>query len=241
MARQYTKAPAVAGDITMADDWNDEFGQSLATLNGDLDQNNMPMNSVTQAKFESPVVSSGVGYVHSTMPTQGYFLSYTLGTGQVSFSKDAWLPGWNKLEIPLAGPEGVALTFDALDGMLVGEAVIDLEWRMSYQAGYDNDTPPPPDPASVTIVQTMAMNFVDVGVFVNDVCVGRTGKQWLGGRFTFVVPYNTPIGSGPTKIDTRAIFYYQNSRSAIGYIMEQISIADINIGDAILWCRNQWR
>jgi hypothetical protein len=241
MARKYTKATSLPGDITFADDWNDELGQSLSTLNGDLDQNNMPLEAVRIAELEDPVVTTGTGYQHTTMPTQGYFLSYNIGSGQIAFPQTEWQPGWNKMEVPLAGPEGVALQFDAQDGMLIGEALIDLDWRMSWYSLYDNDTPPPPDPASVTLLQSQTANYVDVGVFVNDVCVGRTGKQWLGGRFTFVVPFNTPIGSGPVKVDTRAILYFANQASAIGYVIITTNIADVLIGDSILWCRNQWR
>jgi hypothetical protein len=241
MARKYTKATSLPGDITFADDWNDELGQSLSTLNGDLDQNNMPLEAVRIAELEDPVVTTGAGYQHTTMPTQGYFLSYNIGSGQIAFPQTEWQPGWNKMEVPLAGPEGVALQFDAQDGMLIGEALIDLDWRMSWYSLYDNDTPPPPDPASVTLLQSQTANYVDVGVFVNDVCVGRTGKQWLGGRFTFVVPFNTPIGSGPVKVDTRAILYFANQASAIGYVIITTNIADVLIGDSILWCRNQWR
>lgn len=241
MARKYTKATALASDITLADDWNDELGQSLSTLNGDLDQNNMPLEAVRIAELQDPVLDTGPGYQHTTMPTQGYFFSYNLGSGQVAFPQTAWQVGWNKMEVPLAGPEGVALEFEAQDGMLIGEALIDLDWRMSYRSVYDNDFPAPPDPAAVKNFQAFASNFVDVGVFVNDVCVGRTGKQWLGGRFTYVVPYNTPIGSGPVKIDTRVILYFTNESSVIGYVTVLTSIADVNIGDSILWCRNQWR
>jgi len=241
MARKYTKATTRPADITFADDWNDELGQSLSTLNGDLDQNNMPLEAVRIAELADPVVTTGTGYQHTVMPTQGYFFSYNIGSGQIAFPQTEWQPGWNKMEVPLAGPEGVALQFEAQDGMLVGEALIDLDWRMSWYSLYDNDTPPPPDPASVTLLQGQTANFVDVGVFVNDVCVGRTGKQWLGGRFTFVVPFNTPIGSGPVKIDTRAILYFANQASAIGYIVITTNIADVLIGDSILWCRNQWR
>jgi len=241
MARKYTKATSLASDITLADDWNDELGQSLSTLNGDLDQNNMPLEAVRVAELQDPVLDTGTGYQHTTMPTQGYFLSYNLGSGQIAFPQTEWQPGWNKLEVPIAGPEGVALEFEAEDGMLIGEALIDLDWRMSWYTLYDNDTPPPPDPTSDTLFQAQTANFVEVGVFVNDVCVGRTGKQWLGGRFTYVVPYNTPIGSGPVKVDTRVILYFVNQASAIGYITIATNIADVNIGDAILWCRNQWR
>ena len=241
MARKYTKATSLASDITLADDWNDELGQSLSTLNGDLDQNNMPLEAVRVAELQDPVLDTGTGYQHTTMPTQGYFLSYNLGSGQIAFPQTEWQPGWNKLEVPIAGPEGVALEFEAEDGMLIGEALIDLDWRMSWYTLYDNDTPAPPDPTSDTLFQAQTANFVEVGVFVNDVCVGRTGKQWLGGRFTYVVPYNTPIGSGPVKVDTRVILYFVNQASAIGYITIATNIADVNIGDAILWCRNQWR
>jgi hypothetical protein len=242
MARKYTKATALASDITLADDWNDELGQSLSTLNGDLDQNNMPLEAVRIAELQDPVLDTGTGYQHTTMPTQGYFHSYNLGTGQIAFPQTAWQPGWNKMEVPIAGPEGVALEFEAQDGMLIGEALIDLDWRMSYYTLYNPDTAgPPPDPNAVVKFQSQIANFVEVGVFVNDVCVGRTGKQWLGGRFTYVVPYNTPIGSGPVKIDTRVILYFINQRGAIGFVIIATNIADVLIGDSILWCRNQWR
>lgn len=241
MARKYTKATTLGGDISFADDWNDELGQSLSTLNGDLDQNNMPLETVRIAELADPVVGTSAGFQSTTMPTQGYFLSYNLGSGQIAFPQQEWQPGWNKMEVPLASTNGVAMSFEAQDGMLIGEAHIDLDWRMSWYSLYDNDTPPPPDPASVTLFQGQTANYVDVGVFVNDVCVGRTGKQWLGGRYSFVVPFNTPIGSGPVKVDTRVLLYYANENRAIGYIVFGTNVADVLIGDAILWCRNQWR
>ena len=153
MARMYTKGRIKSADIILADPYNDEINQSVGELNGGLDQNNMPLEAVRVAELQDPVLDTGPGYQHTIMPTQGYFHSYNIGSGQVAFPQTAWQVGWNKMEVPLAGPEGVALEFEAQDGMLIGEALIDLDWRMSWYSLYDNDTPPPPDPASVTLLQ----------------------------------------------------------------------------------------
>ena len=116
--------------------------------------------------------------------------------------------------------------------MILGEIFVDVDWRTSYW-GRSNE------------VGTSALlrdkNYVELGVFINDVCCARTDLQWHGGRYTYVLPYSTPIGSTPVTIDIRFRINFKNDPPGGGFTVTEDWIESFYVWDSGLWARNQYR
>jgi hypothetical protein len=136
---------------------------------------------------------------------------------------------------------GAEVRFDAVDGMIVGEALVDAEWRASWRDIRYQLTPPPQETFDNITVLTQD-NYIELGVFVNDVCCGRTDLQWNGGRFTYVIPYSTPIGTTGAVVDIRFRIFFSNKfvTQTQGTVTAS-AIAPFKIYDSSIWARNQYR
>lgn len=246
MARQYQIGPQVSGDIILTDPQNDEINQSVSELNGGLDQNNMPLDSVGRNKFIAPT------YVNQSIaPTwdefhyqsQDLYIADSCGVA-LSIPIDKWSMGWNKFEAAASPADrtGFVLDIDAKEGMLKGEAVIDFEHRQSYYLyGFTVPDFPPQTGFNVKDQHTG-----ELGVFVNDVLVGRTGPLWIAaGRHTYTIPWATPVKSGACHIDVRWLIDYKNIKktyaSGTSYFVGVNQIYPVQIASRMLWCRNQYR
>ena len=253
MARQYTIGPQLAGDIILIDRQNDEVNQAVGELNGSLDQNNMPLNSVSRAELVAPSYTSIVGppaqknYVY---PSQAYYVTEVCNTFLINV--DEWALGWNTLESSAfpANRSGFVLDFVAQEGMLKGEAVVDFTQRQSYLVYYriePGDPGPPPAPGATGYIEKVKDQHTgELGVFVNDVLVARTGPIYIAiGRFTYTIPYATPVKSGPVHIDVRWLIDYKNEEEvyASGTIIDIgiNQVYPIGLEHRLLWCRNQYR
>jgi len=74
----YTTGRIKAADIILAVPYNGEINQSVGELNGGLDQNNMPLDSVNRGKLVPPVSTAIVTspqQVNYVMPSQDYYLA----------------------------------------------------------------------------------------------------------------------------------------------------------------------
>jgi hypothetical protein len=245
MARQYTIGPQLAGDIILVHPQNNEVNQAVGELNGSLDQNNMPLDTVDRTRLVAPVQTVIAGppaqenYVYSS---QAYYITEVCTT-TVSIPVSQWSMGWNAFEAT-AQPQdrsGFVLDFTAQEGMLKGEAVIDFEHRQSYFLFV----------AKVENLTTYGALIKDqhtgeLGVFVNDVLVARTGPVYIAcGRHTYTIPYATPVKSGPVHIDVRWIIDYKNVyktfASGTSYGIGVNQIYTVQVRSRLLWCRNQYR
>ena len=86
----------------------------------------------------------------------------------------------------------------------------------------------------------------ELGVFVNDVLVARTGPVYIAcGRHTYTIPYATPVKSGPVHVDVRWLIDYKNIEQvfAVGVIYDPAvnQVYPIQVYSRMLWCRNQYR
>ena len=245
MARQYQIGPQVSGDIILTDPQNDEINQSVSELNGGLDQNNMPLDSVSRDKIIAPT------YVNQAVaPTweEFHYQSQDLYIADrcniaTSIPVSNWSMGWNKFEASATPSDrsGFVLDIDAKEGMLKGEAIVDFEHRQSYflfVARVEN----------LSTVQALVkdQHTGELGVFVNDVLVGRTGPLWIAaGRHTYTVPWATPVKSGPCHIDVRWLIDYKNIKkiftAGTTYNVGVNQIYPIQVNSRTLWCRNQYR
>ncbi len=262
MPRQYTQRAFLGGNIAKADDINEELSVAAAESNGQLDQNNMPLNSVVsdrmveptaQVEVENVGVNETTRVVHTYMPSQSYHVSEntdndSIGLGPLAvFDTSDWRLGWMKLSekrttiiggVPYYA--GAEVTFDAQEGMIVGEALVDIEWRASWRDIFYQITVDPDYSTTQTFLTQD--NFIELGVFVNDVCCARTDLQWQGGRFTYVLPYSTPIGTTTAVVDIRLRLFFSNQFivQTLGVLMAS-AIAPVWIHDSSLWARNQYR
>lgn len=246
MARVYTVGPQLAGDIIFTDNQNDELNQSISALNGTLDQNNMPLDTVTRTKVVAPTTVAVAGppaWNSYYYQSQSYHIAQVCGS-TVSIPVTEWSMGWNPFEaasVP-ANRSGFVLEFTAEEGMLKGEAVIDFEHRQSYFLyGY---TVPDFAPQSGFLVKDQHTG--ELGVFVNDVLVARTGPVWIAcGRHTYTLPWATPVKSGPVKVDVRWLLDYKNVKKTYtpgtSYFVGANQVYPVQIHSRLLWCRNQFR
>jgi len=191
MSRTYTKKTIIEENINTADNFGQELDGSLQEFNGKLGQHNMPLRSVDGSKMvdaelydESPVLGSQGpvnSYYRSEEDDGGPWVwDYTLGD---------WRIGWNPV-FDKMGAAGSQLTFTASEGILKGAAVIDCE-RRSHKISSGGAT-----------VEYYTNNWFEVGVFVNDRLVARSGQVFIR-RFTFDLPFATYIGNEAVTVDIR--------------------------------------
>ena len=246
MARQYQVGPQASGDIILTDPQNDEINQSVSELNGGLDQNNMPLDSVSRDKFIAPV------YVNqSTAPTweEMHYQSQDLYIAEkctivTTIPVSEWSIGWNKFEAAasVADRSGFVLDITAKEGMLKGEAVVDFEHRQSYFLYHIQEE----DVGGAYGALIKDKHTGELGVFVNDVLVGRTGPLWIAcGRHTYTIPWATPVKSGPCHIDVRWLIDFQNIKKIYQstgiYEIGVNQVYPVQVAGRMLWCRNQYR
>jgi hypothetical protein len=265
MPRQYTQRAFIGGNLANAEDWNSELSTAASELNGQLDQNNMPLAAVDDPKMADPVTVVDVDnttvarffIAHSYMPTQSYHISECsdadptdLTFFTTTFNPDDWRRAWHRLAekrtTAVFGTNryaGSELQFQAQEGMIVGEILFDASWRISYWSWSATDTE---TDQSFTGATSRNDAFIEVGVFVNDVCCARTDFQWHGGRFTYHLPFSTPIGTTPVLIDIRFRLRFDNvkepaSSPATSYSIKENWINPFQVRDSQIWARNVYR
>jgi len=244
MSRMFTKGRVVASDVILAEPVSDEINQAVSELNGGLDGNNMPLESLVRAKFLSPTLTTVAGppeQVERIYQSQAYYVSEGCETSS-SIIKDDWQMGWNKFEsLPGLEKTGFVLDFESVEGMVKGEACIDMEHRQSYFLfGYKIEG------ISSTNALVKDQHTGELGVFVNDVLVARTGPLWFAcGRHSYVIPYAAPVASGPVHVDVRWMIDFKNIKKLFGgvgtYEIGINQVYPVQIHARMLWGRNQFR
>ena len=243
MSRQWTKGPQGSGDIILVQPQNEEINQAAAEINGGLDQNNLPLDSIGRVRIIQPVTTTVASPQQTSIvyASQAYYFSEE-SSNVATIGEDEWTLGWNKFEV-LQGAQsvnGFFLNFQSKEGMLKGEVCIDLSVRESFLAVSTVSIPIPE-------YRIQDKHRGELGVFVNDVLVARTGAVWFScGRNTYVVPYGCAIGSGPCHVDVRWQQYWENETRNLaneivlgaGRIDE---VASIVVRNRLTWCRNEYR
>jgi len=223
----------------------------------------MPLAAVDDPKMQDPVVVVDVDntllshtfIAHSYMPTQSYHISEfsdadptDLTFETTTFNPDDWRRAWHRLaekRISTIGGidtyAGSELQFQAQEGMIVGEILFDASWRTSYWSWIATS-----NAGSFNGSSSRDDAFIEVGVFINDVCCARTDYQWLGGRFTYHLPFSSPIGTTPVLIDIRFRLKFDNvnqpvSGGGIVYSITENWINPFQVRDSQIWARNVYR
>ena len=224
MGRVYTQSEPKALDVSKSEGMNKEINNSFGTFNGGMSGHQVPINSITKAKLQGPVYGTGVisssdgstNGIKTVMLTQTYYFTekigtgtynpdqtqagYTAGAGSIPASAHTWAlasglgAGWTSIGTELNA--GAHLEFEAKQGMLKGTLVIDTCLPQQF--------------ITPTISSGIGTPYVDgdnwarrIGIFVNDVLVADTDFNTCKGRFTTMLPFATPVGSGPMEVDVR--------------------------------------
>ena len=226
MGRTYTHSEPKAVDISKPEGVNKETNGVFSSLNGGISGHQVPVNSIVVGKMKAPtygtgVISSGDGStngIKSEMLTQTYYFTEKTGTGtydpdqtQAPFTAGAgsvpaaaktfslssgFGAGWTSIGAEINA--GAHLSFEAKQGMVKGTLVIDTDLPMQFVTAVC-DTSSPTRQAWAD-----GDNWARrIGIFVNDVLVADTDFNTCTGRYTTMLPFAVPVGSGPVTVDVR--------------------------------------
>lgn len=252
MSRTFTQSTVLDGGQLKDNDFNDEMQGFIQEFNGSLDQHQLPLQSFDHRHLAQPTVSTVFSTVNATyssyMTTQSYHQSeWTVPVSDPTMQYDNVLNTgftWIKLQAfqlqatgAAALTGGAELNFDALEGMIIGNAVIDFNWfcgeatitvdGFSTSANYGNDS------------------VIEWGVFIDDVLVSKSGYIWPR-RLTLDLPFNSPVSSKPIVIDIRFRAQFIDPAAAAAADGNIINTDVTNIQKLVyqggcIWTRNEYR
>lgn len=198
-------------DQVKPDNLNDNTGDTIATFNGRLDGQNMPVNSVgkstlVQPSYSETSVGSGdcrltqwIGQTQSVYHIQHFSgVSYPGGTindwladEQILLYNESWNAGWNHVD-DLSKYTDFGLEFQSKEGSING-------WfQINYRYGCDAVTPDVG--GGVTVIgDDWWINF---GLFMNDQLIAEAGLLSPRGE-NVCVPFQIPVGTQNCKWDLR--------------------------------------
>lgn len=250
MARSYTTRTLLPLGQAKEEDFNSEIMGAVQELNGQLDAHQLPLNQITNGNIKQPTSSiqyaSVDGTYSSYMTTQSYSQTeHTVGNtlARLEFNNILWSGpnAWIRLRDVLLDDAvnvgGAQLTFNALEGMLVGCAVIDF----FFDAGEYKFTTSAPALTAYRLIAFDEPYYIEWGVFIDDVCVSQSGFVWPR-RMTLNLPFNAPISSKLCKIDIRFKIAFKDNlaeSAQSGYAVEREQGLQYNGGN--LWVRNEYR
>lgn len=251
VARSYTKQCFKTIDQFKADHFNIEADGISQQFNGQLDQNNMPLNSVEHDNMVVPVRTYNAHGVQTTstyMPTQSYhFATFNIANdtnvvaGEMvtpvsvynkDWDVDDWDPFWNSFQPDM--PQGDRIRFNAKEGMLIGGVTINMENRSGRVRGGS-------DPGFTR--NAGEENFAEIGIFCNGFLIGRSGRM-NNGAHCLDIPYSTPIGNEFVEIQVKWFKEQYNIIDASGGTWTTVEVdhfRKIVISGVHTWCRNQYR
>ena len=210
--RTYTRASNLDGNLLLAENQNQETKGVLEPLSGSLDMNNLPLNTVNEAKMVNPVLYTYNATTGSIMPTRAYYkieprmapLTFQTATGNI-------FQGWNIIETDWL------LEFTAVEGMIKGSAVV---------CGYK--------PALVSGgAEVGTESALEIAVFDNDVMVAQSGFIPVG-LYTIDLPYAFPVGNEFVTIEVRWKQFNTQMNATWSY-------PDFQITFRHQWCMNLYR
>ena len=242
MAKTFTDKPIHQFDQVKTSNITTNLDKHLDEINGGLDSNNLPVDSVDKDSLKLPInsplgTSGAINKYGTIMPSQAYYQVFTGAAAdiytpitKVNLDSDTWSAGFNTIPELDATYEAFPLSFDAREGMLIGCATIDWEHGNNVFNVDDGDG-----------------NFVARGrgndiwtewqVYVNNVAVARTGKIFPR-RHTTQIPFAVPCGTQPVTVDCRVQL---NTWRSVGSPTLETTSTDFKIFSASIWIRNQYR
>ncbi len=258
MAKTYTPSrPKAAGDFALEEDFNTPVSGWMKEFNGQLDGQQLPMESIADAKI---IKGANMDTAFDTKPdgsrkigkgqrnaTQSYWYvtsaisaftwnrngggALSLGPPAATYTnkENQWLVGI----LPLYNDidDGVFMRIPTEEGMLTGGATIDIEFGSS----------------ELTVSGGGTSSFgrdwrYQVYVFVDGVCVSTTGLQPAMKRRSHTLPFAVPV---PTKdaveIDIRISAICNGAGVTNPFQSTSTADAEVNITNTQIWARNVYR
>ena len=239
----YPSQLQIQNTLVIPETFNVNVANAIGQINGRLDSQNLPVQSLTNSQFQLPVYTSLsdanlFGFKWSAS-TQTYWeksrtsmehsadiciplLSYNLIT-------EDWNKGWN-LVTELPNFQNMYIEDAMQEGMLNGCV------RINFRHGCNvvtYEAQPAPLNAEVGLDW-----WTRWGVFVNDVLVAESGECYPQAE-NIVIPFSTPIGSQNIRIDIRWQTWTSNALSIPSYTNDPTTPLEIfGIG---IWVRNTYR
>lgn len=213
MSGTWTEKTIASKNVTRSDDINKEFAGSLGQFNGNLDQHNMPLQTVNRNKTSTPVLYTN----NNTTGVIGPFgAHYVCGPYEDQIDFDAITntvyAGWIRPD------DDFICEFTAIEGMLIGSVTICGE-KKSVHSG---------------LAEVGEDYWFSFGVFINGSLVGETGKIFAR-TYTVDLPFGTPIGNGSVQIDVRFMAPPVGAEGATDIP------TTFSVKNRFMWARNQYR
>jgi len=252
MSKVFTDIPIHNLQQVKPESLNKNIDKYLEAFNGTLDGHNFPLESVVTTDFFLPrdsnslqdtAAGTDVFQRGTSYSTQAYYQTRRSSSFEptitdvwtpcltINLDNDSWSKGFNLLT-EFTDFEDFPLTFNAIEGQLVGCATIDFEHGTQVFEVVVSDDPP--------LSGSRSRGFEwwsEWGVFVNNVLVARSGLIFPR-RHTVQIPFTVPVGSQQVTIDVR--FITVTSR-AQGSPTLEVTSSEFNIFSAEIWVRNQIR
>jgi hypothetical protein len=254
MARTYTTSTLLDSGQLKESDINSETQGFIQEFNGQFDQHQLPLQAFQHTHLAQPTVSTTFaasnGTYSSYMTSQSYHASEWVVTAvdPAMRADNVLYPGftWIKLQalqlqstgMVANATGGAELNFDALEGMLIGNAVIDFNW-------FSGEAVSAVDGSAGVSTNYGSGSVIEWGVFVDDVLVSKSGFIWPR-RLTLNLPFNAPISSKPVIVDIRFRAQFidpEASTTPTGIVIStQIDrYQELKYMGGQLWTRNQYR
>ncbi len=248
VARSYTKECFDDGDQFKADHFNSDANGIAQQFNGQLDQNNMPLESCYSEQLKDPVRTSnafGVATVSSYMPTQSYHYAQWRITNttteeneigpasvyQTDWMTDSWDPFWNLFDYTVV-TQGARIRFESQEGMIIGGLTINCETRSGRIRGGG-------DPGWTK--NSANYENYEIGIFCNGILIGRSGRVY-NGAYCLDIPFSTPIGTEYTEI---VVKWFKEQNVFVDGDTWTVTESDhgqlFTVSGMHLWARNQYR
>jgi hypothetical protein len=249
MGKSFTQIPIHRFQQVKPETLNKNIDKYLSEFNGKLDGHNNPVETTREEHFILPkdVLSTSPGanvlQLGTSYATQSYYktrrsssfeeIALDVWTPIATLNLDSaiWSKGFNTLtELP--DFENFPLTFQAIEGQIVGCATID--WEHGTQVFNVQVT----DGPATFAPRSRGFNWwTEWAVFVNNIPVSRSGAIYPR-RHTTQLPFTIPVGSQPITIDVR---FLALTNRAVGSPSLLVTSSDFNIFSAEIWARNEYR
>jgi hypothetical protein len=239
MSKVFTDLPLYPFQQARAESFNNNLDKVIDEVNGNLNSNNMPINSISANQMLPGVGSETTVSGHKQLVWDGQFQKYRRNRkwntfeGSLNFYEPVvsidlttsnWTSGWNKLSDFSFGY--LPINMNCKEGMLSGCANIDF--HHGIQVVRSSTSPSAP--------KLYGYGWhTEWAVFANDSLIAQTDKIYTN-RTTINLPYKLGVGSGAITLDIR--FKVITGRDTT-VIEDPTTLLDIF--GAGIWARNTFR
>jgi len=248
MSKKFSKQIQIQNEMVVPNTLNSNPSQLINEINGKLDSQNIPVNSIAESSFSAPVeedtgtvtedkfkwtgASQTYYEVNRTQLAHGSAINWFNRITSFDLKTEDWNKGWNKVEELNANFERLFIFDQMKEGMLTGCARVNFRHGINV-VQYGSDP--------VISARTGFDWWTRWGVFVNDVLIAESGKVYPRGE-NLVIPFSVPVGSQQIRIDIRWKTWTNNAiETGDPPLYTGDPTTDLEIWGVGLWARNQYR